>query len=165
MFLRLFIVALTAISIVIAFTLLGAIFGGSVGNNEELSCENCASITVSRIIDGDTFESSEGMVGLYGVHTPGRDEMCYAEATFRLRELVGSKVLVQPGPRSRDENGRRLYYIFTEEGQSIDALLVSEGFGRAWIWDGQYKDLMFGLEERAKNNKTGCLWQMRSRGL
>ena len=66
---------------------------------------------------------------LYGVNTPERGEKCYKEATARLRELAGGEVRVELGPRSSDRYGRLLYYVYTQDGDSIDEILISEGLG------------------------------------
>jgi endonuclease YncB( thermonuclease family) len=54
-----------------------------------ICCSNCPDIPVHRVIDGDTFQSANATIRLYGVDTPERGEHCYDEATGRLRELAG----------------------------------------------------------------------------
>ena len=46
---------------------------GRLGDQEcqtVLCCEECPALRVSRVIDGDTIDSSAGRVRLYGVDTP-----------------------------------------------------------------------------------------------
>ncbi len=124
-----------------------------------LSCADCRTLEVVRVIDGDTFVGpDEVRVRLYGVNTPERGEPCFDEATERLRELAGGEVRVEQGPRQVDDFERLLYYVYTERGESIDALVVREGFGFAWRQDGQHRDLIVALEEEARAEGTGCLW-------
>ncbi len=123
-----------------------------------LCCEDCKPVAVNRIIDGDTFDSGEGRVRLFGVDTPERGQDCFQEATERLRSLAGETVRVESGPRSKDSFGRLLYYIYTESGESVDETLVREGLGRAWTRDGQHRDLLLRLEGEARQKTTGCLW-------
>ena len=123
-----------------------------------LCCEECQLLSVSRIIDGDTFDSPSGRVRLFGVDTPERQEPCYNQATRRFRELAGGRVRVQGGPRARDPGGRLLYYVYTEQGESIDERLIREGLARAWTRDGQHRDLLAGLEQTARTEGRGCLW-------
>ena len=119
---------------------------GSCGTT--LCCSNCPTIPVLRVIDGDTFTTTgDQSVRLFGVDTPERGEKCYKEATVRLRELAGSEVRVELGPRSRDRYGRLLYYVYTQDGDSIDEKLIREGLGEAWTRDGQHSDLLVGLEQ------------------
>jgi endonuclease YncB( thermonuclease family) len=68
----------------------------------DIRCSNCPAIPVERIIDGDTFQSANATVRLYGIDTPERGEPCYDEATQRLRELAGSSVRMESGPRQED---------------------------------------------------------------
>ncbi len=118
---------------------------GSCGTT--LCCSNCPSIPVLRVIDGDTFGTSGNQsVRLFGVDTAERGEPCYEEATDRLRELASGEVRVELGPRSTDPYGRLLYYVYTQDGDSIDEILVSEGLARAWTRDGQHRELLVGLQ-------------------
>ncbi len=123
-----------------------------------LRCPECPTLAVSRIIDGDTFDSAAGRVRLYGVDTPERGKRCFGQATRWLRALAGGGVRVEPGPRGQDSGGRLLYYVYTEEGNSIDEILVREGMGLAWTRDGQHRDVLAGLEREARLAGKGCLW-------
>lgn len=124
----------------------------------ELRCLECPTLEVSQVIDGDTFVSPAGRVRLFGVDTPERGQRCFQEATERLRQLTGRTARVEAGPRDTDRYGRRLYYVYTEDGTSIDAGLVREGLARAWTRDGQHRDSLIQLEREARDSSTGCLW-------
>ena len=117
---------------------------------------------VVRVIDGDTVDvlisGTRHRVRLFGVDTPERGERCYMEAAERTRELSGDVVVVESGPRTEDRYGRLLFYLFTQGGESIDAILVREGLATAWTKDGQYRDLLLSMEKKARSNGTGCLW-------
>ena len=124
-----------------------------------LCCQGCAAISVTRVIDGDTFDSSGGRVRLFGADTPERGERCFSEATQRLRDLAGNTVRVEPGPRTKARYGRLLYYAYTESGESVEETLIREGLARAWTRDGQHRDMPVCVEESARRNRTGCLWR------
>ena len=125
---------------------------GSCGTT--LCCSNCPAIPVLRVIDGDTFTTTgDQSVRLFGVDTPERGEKCYREATTRLRELAGEAVRVELGPRSQDRYGRLLYYVYTQDGDSIDEILVSEGLAKAWTRDGQHRELLMGLQREAQRER------------
>jgi micrococcal nuclease len=111
------------------------------------------------VIDGDTFDSSVGRVRLFGVDTPERGEGCYREATERLGELACNSVRVEPGPREQDRSGRLLFYVYTENGESIGEKLIREGLAHAWTEDGQHRDFLVDLESQARKEGNGCLWQ------
>jgi endonuclease YncB( thermonuclease family) len=85
-------------------------------------------------------------------------ERCSTEATDRLRQLAGGRVRLQDGPRLTDDFGRRLAYLFTTNGSSIDVLMIGEGLAEAWTRDGQHRDTLVGLEDSARQNGPGCLW-------
>jgi len=63
----------------------------------ELRCSACPTLEVSRVIDGDTFDSPAGRVRLFGVDTPERGQRCFNKATDRLRELAGTTVRLETG--------------------------------------------------------------------
>ena len=123
-----------------------------------LCCETCENIPVTRVIDGDTFVSGPFRVRLFGVDTPEVGQRCASEATARLRKLAGVNVRVELGPRAEDRFGRLLYYVYTDSGDSIDETLVAEGLAVAWTRDGQHRDYLVGVEQRARSADVGCLW-------
>lgn len=138
------------------------IFGAFEDNTDTSSslirCENCQSLSVTRIIDGDTIDTDVGRVRIYGADTPERGEKCFDEATDAMRKLAGNQIRAETGPRVVDPSGRALFYIYTESGDSIDEYLVRNGFAVAWTGDGQYRDLLVDLESTARANNIGCLW-------
>ncbi len=119
-------------------------------------------VEVVMVIDGDTLgvliSNVTHRVRLFGVDTPERGEPCYYEATERLRQLAGDVVRVETGPRAADNYGRLLFYLYTTSGESIDAMLISEGLATAWTRDGQYRDLLASLERDSKMQVIGCFW-------
>ena len=123
-----------------------------------LCCENCDSLRVTSIVDGDTFNSTSGKVRLFGIDTPEKGEPCFFEAKNRLTKLAGSRIRVEDGPREQDRYGRLLFYIYTEQGESIDEIMVTEGLAHAWTIDGQHANILKAAEADAQNSSTGCLW-------
>ena len=113
---------------------------------------------MERVIDGDTFNTPSGRVRLFGTDTPELGEPCSTKAANRLSELAGSAVRLENGPRVTDPFGRRLAYVYTKDGFSIDEILVREGLGIAWSEDGQHRDYLVGLERTTRSMESGCLW-------
>ncbi len=119
--------------------------------------------TVEKVIDGDTIDvlidGKQQRVRYYGIDAPEEGEKCYQEATERNRELVGTTVRLEADARNEDEYGRLLRYVFTNDGASVDAALVSEGLAEAWRDDGRYLNRLTILETDARQRGTGCLWR------
>ena len=113
---------------------------------------------MDRVIDGDTLDTPSGRVRLFGIDTPELGEACATEATNRLSELAGDSVRLEDGPRLFDQFGRRLAYVYTEDGLSIDEILIREGLGTAWTEDAQHRDYLVGLERATRRTESGCLW-------
>ncbi len=115
------------------------------------------------VIDGDTVDVRiNGVVHrvrYYGIDTPERGERCHDEATERNRELVESFVRLKSDARDQDDGGRLLRYVFTEEGVSVEAILIAEGLAYAWRDDGTYRFRFKALEDQAREAGTGCLWE------
>ena len=145
--------------------------GGAIirsGNDEpaaepSTTLSSAVPVQVLDIIDGDTLRIEDAAgdvltVRLFGIDTPERGEACYAEATNRLRELAGSRVLLVADERLQDPGGRELRYVYTETGTSIDALMLDEGLAVAWTADGAFRDQFIAIEQNARAAHRGCLW-------
>ena len=128
-------------------------------STHSLMCIDCQVVDVTKVIDGDTLDTSVGRVRFFGIDTPERGDQCFQEATNFTRIAAGDKVRLETGPRRTDSYGRRLAYVYDSSGDSIDAQLVSGGFAVAWTRDGQYRDYLTSLEENARRTRTGCLWK------
>ena len=117
---------------------------------------------MENVIDGDTIDvlidGELQRVRYYGIDAPEEGDNCYEEATERNRELVGTTVRLEPDARNEDKYGRLLRYVFTNDGTSVDAALVSEGLAKAWRDDGRYLARLTTLEIYAHEHGIGCLW-------
>jgi len=119
-------------------------------------------VRVECVIDGATIEVSAGgvieRVRLFGVDAPEAGAACGAAATAHLAQLAGAFVRLMPDERLEDAGGRQLRYLFTPDGESIDARLVSDGVVRAWRLDGALRWQLLTLEGEARFAERGCLW-------
>ena len=128
-------------------------------STHSLVCTDCQLVDVTKVIDGDTLDTSVGRVRFFGIDTPEKGDQCFQEATNFTRIAAGTKVRLETGPRRTDSYGRRLAYVYDSSGDSIDAQLISGGFAVAWTRDGQHRDYLTSLEENARRTRTGCLWK------
>jgi len=84
--------------------------------------------TVTRVIDGDTFDISGSRVRLIGINAPEHDECFGPEATTALGDMIeGTNVTLESGVQGYDQYGRVLAYVYLD-GQFINELLVARGF-------------------------------------
>lgn len=94
-----------------------------------------AAVTVIRVVDGDTVETSVGMIRLIGIDTPERGQCGYGEATAKAASLAppGSTItLVDPVEvEDRDKHERFLRYITTEHGQEFGLSMIASGLADA----------------------------------
>ena len=124
-----------------------------------LCCTACRPVTVGKTIDGDTIDSSEGRIRLFGIDAPEIGEHCYNKAKTELRKLSGNRIRVEEGPRSTDNFQRYLYYAYTESGESIDEHLIDKGLAEAWRRDGQHKNHLISVQKLSERLEKGCLWK------
>ena len=124
--------------------------------------ESMVLVTVERTIDGDTLDvlslQTPLRVRMFGVDAPERGERCARAAAARLTALAAGAVRLLPDERLEDAGGRQLRYLFTPDGLSIDAALITEGLARAWRTDGALRDQLVEREEEARRERRGCLW-------
>ena len=91
---------------------------------------------VERVVDGDTVVLARaGKARLIGVDTPevyGGVECYGREASgFAKRVLPGGeRVRYEVGVEERDRYGRKLVYVWLEDGRFVNAMLVREGYAR-----------------------------------
>ena len=131
-----------------------------------VSLDSLERADIEKVLDGDTLdvrlEADNRVYTLryFGVDTPEAGDRCYREATDRNTTLLEDQtLLLLKSSREEDEFGRLLRYVFLEDGTSVEATLVAEGFGEAWRRDGQYRDQIVALEDEARTAGRGCLWK------
>lgn len=108
--------------------------------------------TVSQVYDGDTLQvlmrGQREQVRLQGVnspekHGPYRDEECFgAEATaFAHQVLDGRAVMLAVDPSQDDEDryGRKLRYVWTDDGRFYNLALLREGYAYEYTYDQPYQ--------------------------
>ncbi len=123
--------------------LLSALVVGSVNDRRAEADEQA---TVVRVVDGDTIQVSlpTGLekIRLIGVDTPEsvhpRKPVEYfaKEATaFTRRMVLGKPVRLagEQGQPNRDRYGRLLRYVFLEDGVCLNAEIVRQGYGHAYV--------------------------------
>src|SRR5215208_2830680 len=118
---------------------------------------------VTRAVAGDSLDAhvrgNRTLVGYLGAETPPTNQPCGQEARARNRELAGGRVfLEEDAGYTFDEGGRRLFYAYTEDGVSIDEVLVREGLARAVRTNARYGAYLAALQAEAEADGRGCLW-------
>lgn len=127
---------------------------------KECSCGPCTSI-VSRIIDGDTIETSEGLKIRYLlVNTPEKDQCFYQETkNFNQQYVLHKTVNLIYDQSCKDKYDRILAFVETDEG-NINELLIIRGFAKVLFiepnGEDQYEYYKY-LEEIAQERNLG-IW-------
>lgn len=91
-------------------------------------------VTVTRVIDGDTVEISDGRhIRYIGIDSPEKGD-CYATAAAKLNEelVLGKKVKLELGLNELDEFGRTLAYVWVN-GKLVNEKLLQNGAGEFFL--------------------------------
>lgn len=135
--------------------------------SELSSLQNLEAAQVSRVVDGDTIELSDGRKLRYiGVNTPetkdpNRGVECFGqEASQYNQQLVeGKTVFLEKDVSETDRYGRLLRYVYLADGQMVNEVLVQEGYAQASAYppDVKYQE-RFQIAETAARESALGLW-------
>jgi micrococcal nuclease len=144
--------------------------GGPPENSEANSPPEDYSVV--GVVDGDTVKISIGgeteTYRLIGVDTPEtvhptKEVECFGlEASNRAKSLLtGTKVRIETDSSQGmyDKYGRRLAYIFLEDGTNFNLMMIREGYSHEYTYGSVYKyqSQFKEAEATARTNKVG-LW-------
>ncbi len=127
---------------------------------------------VDKVVDGDTIKVDiEGKVEtlrLIGLDTPEivdprKPVQCYGyEASKKAKEILTEQKIVLEADETqgdRDKYGRLLRYVFLENGENFNKMMISEGYGHQYTYNKPYKYLEeFKLAEQTARDKKKGLW-------
>jgi micrococcal nuclease len=128
--------------IILLVTILACSFGGEitpeptalppVESPAQPSGDGKDTVTVAKVVDGDTIELTDGRrVRYIGINTPERDQPYYKEATEANRQLVAGKTLqLEFDAETFDQYGRTLAYIWMD-GEMVNLAMLRNGFANA----------------------------------
>ncbi|HOP47175.1 MAG TPA: thermonuclease family protein [Desulfobacteraceae bacterium] len=122
---------------------------------------------VKYVFDGDTILLSDGQKVRYtGIDAPeiaheGQESEFMAISAMKFnRELVSAKrVNLEYDRQKKDHYGRLLAYVFLENGDMVNALLVRKGMAYVLIksQDHKYKDFLLECQRKAMTEEIG-IW-------
>ena len=127
-------------------------------------------VTVSRVVDGDTVEISPAVGGvtdvrLIGIDTPetvdpGEEVEPYGpeSSDFATEELTGRRVGLEFGAERTDQYDRLLAYVYVG-GEMFNEVLVAEGYAQAFPYEPntEYEGAFASAQEEAKAAGLG-IW-------
>jgi micrococcal nuclease len=133
-------------------------------------------VRVLRAVDGDTLEIAidgrKDKVRLIGVDTPESVhprrpvEFYGKEAAAFTRRLVAGRVVLLEGDADgldRDRYGRLLRYVYLEDGTLVNAEIIKQGYGHAYVKFPFTRMEEFRVYERQARERGLGLWSGRAR--
>lgn len=133
----------------------------------ESQAQSEAKFLVTRIVDGDTIELSNGdKVRYIGIDTPEtvdprKSVQCFGkEAKDANKNLVLNKtVILRKDISNTDKYGRLLRYVYLEDGTFVNLWLVKNGYATAYTYppDIAHSQELVAAGKEAKKNGRG-LW-------
>jgi micrococcal nuclease len=164
---------LAIIIFITSFLLLGAVYNSqALKINEGLTADSEAvkeldKVYVSRIIDGDTIELTDGRtIRFIGVDTPETkhpskpvEKYGLEAAEYTKNQLKGEVLYLEYDVQEYDDYDRTLAYVFLADGTFFNAKLLAEGYARLLTVppNVEYVDLFTKLVKEARENNQG-LW-------
>jgi micrococcal nuclease len=128
-------------------------------------------VTVLRVVDGDTIQvrlrGRAEKIRLIGVDTPEsvdpRRPVEYfgKEAAAFTRRMVEAKVVILRGERgkeNRDRYGRLLRYVYLPDGTCLNAEIIRQGYGHAYVRFPFRRQKEFRAYEREAREAGRGLW-------
>lgn len=138
----------------------------STANPDSLNSYKIVSLSDGDTIDVDMNGKTE-TIRFLGIdtpetHHPDKGVQCFGpEASSKTKELLASgrvKLAADSKAKNRDKYGRLLRYIYTEDGQNVEEILLQAGY--AFVFRGENfdnKSNYLKLEKNAKQSGAG-LW-------
>lgn len=136
------------------FLLIGLNYGTLDGFLVKIFQNEQQTVSVNRIVDGDTIDTSIGKIRLLGINTPEKGEKYSTEAkTFLERQVLNKTVKIEFGKEKKDLYGRYLAYVFSE-GKNVNLEIVKAGFANPYFPSGKdnYYSLFFEAWEKCTEN-------------
>lgn len=131
-------------------------------------------LTVTRVIDGDTFWGTDKdlrtvKVRLLGIDAPESRRSAHKEVGYFGKEseeylksllLSGMRVRVEYDLERQDQYGRTLAYVYLDDGTFVNADLVKKGYARVMTFPPNVKhaDEFVRLQRMARRKKAG-MWE------
>lgn len=145
--------------------------GGTLAGQQFISGGHEGTVTVTRVVDGDTIEVAPPVDGirtvrLIGVDAPETDhprcgEQPYGReaANFAAGRLEGERVELEFDVERVDRYGRLLAYVRTEDGELFNETLVREGYAQVATFppNVRYESLFLMRQREARGAERG-LW-------
>jgi len=133
---------------------------------EEPSTSDASTLTMTKIIDGDTGRLSDGeSVRYLGIDAPEKGQAYYLDATRENSELCLDKpIKLVYDNRRRDKYGRLLAYIFVDDTLMVNQVLVRKGLACVYTYptdqkNMEYRSLLTMAQIKARSEKRG-IWSL-----
>jgi len=115
-------------------------------------------ITMLKVIDGDTIDTTIGKIRLLGINTPEKKQKGYEEALVFLKQYEGKEIIIERGRENKDKYKRLLRYVFYNK-EMINERILRQGLANLYYYkEDKYTKKLKQAEEKARTNEIG-IWK------
>jgi len=140
--------------IILNFILIGFLISEHTGK----TIYNTEKANITRVIDGDTIETSIGKIRLLGINAPEKNMKGYEEAKSFLLNFKGKEIELIKTKENQDKYGRKLRYVFYQ-GKNINEHLLLLGLAHLFVYkEDPFLDDLRKAEEKARKKEIG-IWK------
>src|SRR3989344_9380912 len=109
-------------------------------------------ITMLKVIDGDTIDTTIGKIRLLGINTPEKKQKGYEEALVFLKQYEGKEIIIERGRENKDKYKRLLRYVFYNK-EMINERILRQGLANLYYYkEDKYTKKLKQAEEKARTN-------------
>jgi len=115
-------------------------------------------VSMTRVIDGDTFETETSDVRLLCINTPEKNKPFYNEAKVKLSEFEGEEVQILRDKDDEDQYNRKLRFVFYGN-RFINKEILEEGLATLYMCEGLRYEADMKKAEQTAGEKGKGIWK------
>lgn len=141
---------------------------GNLNKTGNINLDSLKQVTIKKVIDGDTVKTNEGeTIRLIGIDTPEinwdsgtADFYGYKALKFSNENLLNKKVYLEYDQDKKDDYGRKLAYIYLQNGELFNIKLIENGYAHLLIVEpnNKYEERFKKIAKNTREEKIG-IWK------
>lgn len=113
---------------------------------------------LTRVIDGDTIETSIGKVRLLGINTPEKNTAYSEQAKAFLKNFEGKQIQIEKTSEDKDKYGRYLRYVYYDS-LFINQEILKRGLAHLYVYTTDKNTRTLEKAEKAAQENELGIWE------